>query len=56
MRKFDKALKPNGVVYVSLKYGDYEGARDSKYYTDMMEFRFEKVYSDTGYFRRFYKR
>lgn len=48
MRKFDKALKPNGVVYVSFKYGDYEGVRNSKYYTDMTESRFEKVYSDTG--------
>lgn len=38
-----KWLKPNGKYYMSFKYGDYEGMRDGKYYTDLTEERLAQV-------------
>ncbi len=32
-----KALKPGGVMYAFLKYGDFEGERNCRYFTDMTE-------------------
>ena len=46
--KIEKALKPNGILYVSFKYGNFEGYRDSKYYTDMTEIRFKEITSRSG--------
>ena len=37
MVKIAEALKKNGVVYVSFKYGNFEGWRNGRYFTDMME-------------------
>jgi len=48
LAKIEMALKVNGFLYVSFKYGDFEGIRESKYYTDMTEERFEKIYSNSG--------
>lgn len=31
------ALKPNGIIYTSFKYGTFEGERDGRYFTDMTE-------------------
>ena len=38
-----KALKKNGVMYISFKYGDYEGYRNGRFFTDMNEERMEAV-------------
>lgn len=35
--KLRNALKENGVLYVSFKYGDFEGKRNERYFTDMTE-------------------
>ena len=35
--KINRALKPNGIVYVSFKYGDFEGERNGRYFTNMTE-------------------
>ena len=32
-----KSLKQGGVFYASFKYGDFEGDRNGRYYTDMNE-------------------
>ncbi len=32
-----RALKPSGVMYMSYKYGDYEGDRDGRFFNDMTE-------------------
>lgn len=37
MRKMVAALKPGGVIYTSFKYGDYEGVRNGRYFTDFTE-------------------
>ena len=31
------ATKKNGIIYVSFKYGDFEGERNGRYFTDMTE-------------------
>lgn len=33
--RIKKAMKDNAVFYCSFKYGDFEGIRDDRYYTDM---------------------
>ena len=35
--KMTKALKKNGVIYTSFKYGEFEGERNGRYFTDMTE-------------------
>ena len=35
--KIEAALKPGGVLYASFKYGDYEGMRNGRYFTDFTE-------------------
>lgn len=37
IRKMSLATKENGIIYVSFKYGDYEGERNGRYFTDMTE-------------------
>lgn len=32
MEKLNKALKPNGVMYLMFRYGDFEGVIDDRYY------------------------
>lgn len=38
-----KALKQGGVFYASFKYGDFEGERNGRYYTDMNERRWNEL-------------
>lgn len=37
--KIVKALKPGGILYASFKYGDFEGERSGRYFTDFTEER-----------------
>ena len=37
MRKIWTALKDNGFIYTSFKYGTFEGERNGRYFTDMTE-------------------
>ena len=41
-RKMCDALKDNGVIYTSFKYGDFEGERNGRYFTDFTEDTFDK--------------
>lgn len=34
LRKMGTALKENGIVYTSFKYGEFEGERNGRYFTD----------------------
>lgn len=34
LNKVIKSLKPEGVLYMSFRYGDFEGIRNERYYTD----------------------
>ncbi len=40
--KMVKALKINGIIYTSFKYGEFEGERNGRYFTDFTEEKFEK--------------
>lgn len=40
--KMKKALKKQGIIYTSFKYGIFEGERNSRYFTDMTEESFEE--------------
>lgn len=37
MRKMITALKQNGIIYTSFKYGNFAGERNGRYFTDMTE-------------------
>lgn len=40
--KMHRALKKNGVIYTSFKYGTFEGERNGRYFTDFTEELFEE--------------
>jgi len=42
------ALKKGGYFYASFKYGEYEGDRNGRYFTDMTEERFGKLIETIG--------
>jgi len=43
MKKLVIALKDNGLIYTSFKYGTYEGMRNGRYFIDMTEESLEKL-------------
>jgi len=43
MNKMAAALKHNGLIYTSFKYGTFEGVRNGRYFTDMTEDGLEKL-------------
>lgn len=44
-----KALKDNGVMYVSFKYGDFEGIIDNRYFTYLTEEKFTNIINQTNF-------
>lgn len=46
MRKMTIALKPNGIIYTSFKYGTFSGERNGRYFTDMTEAAFADFISN----------
>ena len=40
--------KPGAIFYMSFKYGDYEGERTGRYYTDLNEERFAEFLQKSG--------
>lgn len=43
MKKMTIAVKDNGIIYTSFKYGLFSGERNGRYFTDMTEETFEKL-------------
>lgn len=43
MQKMEMALKPNGIIYTSFKYGIFFGDRNGRFFTDMTEETFGKL-------------
>lgn len=41
-QKMCNALKENGVIYTSFKYGNFEGERNGRYFTDFREDTFQE--------------
>lgn len=50
MGKMARALKPGGVVYTSFKYGEFEGERNGRYFTDMTEEKVERLLEEVAVF------
>ena len=48
LKKLEAALKPEGYLYVSFKYGDFEGLRNGRYFTDMTEKSFEALLAEVS--------
>lgn len=46
MCKMATALKPNGIIYTSFKYGTFSGERNGRYFTDMTEETFADFISE----------
>jgi SAM-dependent methyltransferase len=46
LKKMSDALKSKGVIYVSFKYGEFEGERNGRYFTDFTEKTFMCFVSD----------
>ena len=45
------ALKLDGIIYTSFKYGDFEGERNGRYFTDFTAEAFEEFIKDFGEIR-----
>lgn len=43
------ALKNNGIMYCSFKYGDFEGERNGRFFVDMTEDNLKEFLKDTGF-------
>ncbi|MGM9974336.1 MAG: class I SAM-dependent methyltransferase [Clostridiaceae bacterium] len=43
VKKLYEALKASGVIYASFKYGDFEGIRNGRYFTDINEERLHSL-------------
>lgn len=46
LKKMAAALKAKGVIYTSFKYGDFEGERGGRYFTDFTKESFEEYMGD----------
>lgn len=46
LEKMSTALKQNGIIYTSFKYGTFEGVRNGRYFTDMTEARLADLLKD----------
>ncbi len=46
LKKMITALKDGGVIYTSFKYGDFEGERNGRYFSDFTEESFTEYISD----------
>ncbi len=52
INKIKNALVPNGVVYMSFKYGDFEGEKLGRFFLDLNEDRFEEIFQKTKGFKK----
>ena len=46
MKNISSMLKIGGYFYLSFKYGDFEGERNGRYFTDMTEEKFKELIKD----------
>lgn len=48
LQRMRDALKDNGIIYTSFKYGSFEGERNGRYFTDFTEKSFATVMEKVG--------
>lgn len=46
LNKLKTALKENGILYASFKYGTFEGTRNERYFTDLNEESAKELFND----------
>lgn len=46
IRKMSLSTKENGIIYISFKYGDFEGERNGRYFADMTEMSMKELLID----------
>ena len=51
LTKMITALKTDGIAYISFKFGEYEGYRNGRYFTDMTEERLKELISEVGHIK-----
>ena len=51
LNKMANALKKNGIVYTSFKYGTFEGERNGRYFTDMTEESLQRLLGEIQTFQ-----
>ena len=49
LKRCESALKNNGIMYCSFKYGNFEGYREDRYYTDLTEKTFITLLKNTNF-------
>lgn len=50
LKRIHRSLTKDGILYASFKYGDFEGVRNGRYYTDMNETRIKKMLDEIDVF------
>ena len=50
LKKLARALKKEGILYASFKYGNFEGMRNSRYFIDLTEDKLQKILQETKVF------
>lgn len=48
LKRIKDSLKPEGMMYASFKYGDFEGERGGRYFVDLKEDTVTKLFTDVG--------
>ena len=43
LKRMSRALRKDGIIYTSFKYGDFEGVRNGRYFTDFTEKTFAMI-------------
>lgn len=51
LSKIYTALRPQGILYASFKYGDFEGMRNGRYFTDLTEESFSELLRNIDNFK-----
>ncbi len=51
LRRMEAALKERGLIYISFKYGNFEGTRNGRYFTDLTETSFMEMIRTVDHLR-----
>lgn len=51
LKKLARALKKEGILYASFKYGDFEGMKNGRYFIDMTEDKLRRILQETDVFQ-----
>ena len=49
LQRLRRALKPQGILYASFKYGEFEGERNGRYFHDLNEEKAEAFFVEEGF-------